>query len=154
MKGLHMLAADEIRTFPCPQCNEIISTGSASCSYCGAPIDASTAAALADRQGIRSQAFASAHGLVITARAFPIFYALSFLPFIGVVGELGVLVLLIRVPWEGVRWYRRYGKLEDPHSDVRQARRWFQQALWIWAVAVVVTILWTVFRLTAGVPRG
>jgi hypothetical protein len=149
-----MLAADEIRTFPCPQCNKIISTGAASCSYCGAPIDASTAAALADRQGIRSQAFAGAHGLVITARTFPIFYALSFLPFIGVVGELGVLVLLIRVPYEGVRWYRRYWKVEDPHPDVRQARSWFQQAIWIWVVAVVAAILWIAFRLTAGAARG
>lgn len=148
-----MLAADEIRTFPCPQCSEIISTGAASCSYCGAPIDAAAAIALANRQETRSKAFAGAHGLVITARTFPIFFALSFLPFIGVVGELGVLVLLIRVPWEGVRWYRRYSKLEDPHPDVQQARSWFQQALWIWVVGVFGTILWVAFRLTAG-ARG
>ena len=145
-----MLSADEIRTFPCPQCREIISTGAAACSYCGAPIDAATAAALADRQEIRSKAFATAHGLVITARAFPIFFGLAFVPFLSLVGELGVLVLLIRVPYEGIRWYRRYWKLEDPHPDVQRARSWFNQSVGIWLVAVFATVLWIVFRVTSA----
>lgn len=145
-----MLSADEIRTFPCPKCSEIISTGAATCSYCGAPIDAATAAALADRQEIRSKAFAGAHGLVITSRTFPIFFALSFAPFINLVGELGVLVLLVRVPYEGVRWYLRYWKLEDPHPDVQRARSWFKEAMGIWVAAVVGAIVWIYFRVSGG----
>jgi hypothetical protein len=143
---LMMLTADEIRTFPCPQCNEIIATGAVSCPYCGAPIDASIAAALADRQSLRAKAFAGAHGLVITSRTFPIFFGVSFLPFVGVLGVIGVLFLLLRVPYEGVRWYLRYWRLEDPHPDIRQARSWFIQAWGIWGLAVLAVVVWIFYR--------
>ena len=142
-----MLAADEIRTFPCPQCGEIISTGGTSCSFCGAAIDPATAAGLADRQELRSKAFAAAHSMVITSRTFLLFYGLSFLPFIGVVGALGVLVLLVRVPYEGFRWYARYRKLNDPHPDVQQARRWFKEALGIWLLGLLAAPVWLWLRL-------
>lgn len=145
-----MLAADEIRTFPCPQCGEIISTGESSCSYCGAAIDPATAAGLAERQAIRSKAFAAAHSMVITSRAFLLFYGLTFLPFIDLVGVLGVLVLLVRVPYEGIRWHTRYWKLDDPHPDVRQARRWFKEAMGLWLLGLLAAPVWLWLRRGGG----
>jgi hypothetical protein len=109
-----------------------------------------TYSGLAERQEIRSKAFAAAHSIVITSRAFLLFYALSFLPFIGAVGALGVLVLLLRVPYEGFRWYARYWKLDDPHPDVQQARRWFKEAMGIWLLGLLAAVIWLWLRSGGG----
>jgi hypothetical protein len=134
-----MAVADPLRTYPCPHCGEILLTGTTPCPACGTPIDAAVAEAVADRHEQFQKAFGEANSLVITARAFLAFFALSFVPFLSPLGQLGVLLLLVWVPVLLLRWYRRYGKLDYPGDEYRQARDWVQQAVVIWGLALFAT---------------
>src|SRR5436305_4103148 len=137
-----MFLNNSIRTFPCPNCGAIITTGIASCDVCSAPIDAQVAETAAERRGLVLGANGEASSLVISARMFLPFFGLSFVPFLGAIGRLGVLVLLVQVPWLSARWYRRYGKLSYPEPELGEARKWWKESLAIWLIAAVATPIW------------
>ena len=137
-----MLLNNSIRTFPCPNCGAILTTGIASCDVCSAPIDAQVAETAAERRELVLRANGEASSLVISARMVLPFFALSLVPFLSAVGRLGVLVLLIQVPWLSARWYRRYGKLSYPEPELGEARKWWKESLAIWLVVVVATAIW------------
>jgi hypothetical protein len=141
-----MLSASEIRTYPCPSCGEIINTGVTTCPYCSAPVDEEAALRAADDREKYQKAFADANSLVITARSFPLAFVATFIPFIGSVGSLGVLLLLVWVPAGLFRWYRRHSNLNRSNPDYAQARRWVTQSLVIWCVALLLTLVWAFFR--------
>ena len=77
------------------------------------------------------------------------FFGLSLVPFLSPIGRLGVLVLLVQIPWLSVRWYRRYGKLGFPEPELGEARKWWKESLAIWFVVVVATPIW-IFLVYAG----
>lgn len=137
-----MLLNNSIRTFPCPICGAIITTGIASCDVCSAPIDAQVAETAAERRELVLRANGEASSLVISARMILPFFGLSFVPFLSSVGRLGVLVLLVQVPWLSGRWYRRYGKLSYPEPELGEARKWWKESLTIWLIVVVATLIW------------
>lgn len=141
-----MLSASEIRTYPCPSCGEIISTGITSCPYCSAPIDEEAAQRAADDREKYQKAFADANSLVITARSFPLAFGASLLPFIGGVGSLGVLLLLVWVPAGWFRWHHRHSNLNGANPDYAQARTWVMQSMVIWCFALVLTLAWVFLR--------
>ena len=144
-----MLLNNSIRTFPCPNCGAILTTGIASCDVCSAPIDAQVAETAAERRELVLRSNGEASSLVISARMILPFFALSLVPFLSPVGRLGVLVLLVQIPWLSVRWYRRYGKLTFPEPELGEARKWWKEALAIWLVVVVATPIW-IFLVYAG----
>lgn len=70
------------------------------------------------------------------------FFGLSLVPFLSPIGRLGILVLLVQIPWLSARWYRRYGTLTYPEPELGEARKWWKEALVIWSVVVVATLSW------------
>lgn len=139
-----MLLNNAIRTFPCPNCGAILTTGIASCDVCSAPIDAQVAETAAERRELVLTANGEASSLVMSARMTLPFLGLSLVPFLSPIGRLGVLVLLVQIPWLSARWYRRYGTLGYPEPELGEARKWWREALAIWSIVVVATAIWIV----------
>lgn len=141
-----MLLDNSIRTFPCPGCGAILTTGAASCDVCSVPIDAQAAEAAAERRELVLRANGEANNLVISARMFLPFFGLSLVPFLSPVGRFGVLVLLVQVPWLAARWYRRYGQLGSPEPELGEARKWWKESLTIWLVVFGASLAWILLR--------
>lgn len=137
-----MLLNNSVRTFPCPNCGAILTTGVTSCDVCSASIDAQVAEVAAERRELVLKANGEASSLVMSARMIFLFFCLSLVPFLSPIGRLGVLVLLVQIPWLAVRWSRRYGKLSYPEPELGEARKWWKEALVIWAVFIVATPIW------------
>ena len=140
--GEELLTDYPIRTFPCPSCGAILTTSVTHCDVCSITIDAQVAEAAAERRGLVLKANGEASSLVISARMFLPFLGLNLVPFLGTVGRLGVLFLLVQIPWLSFRWYRRYGMLTYPDPELSEARNWWKQSLAIWFVVLVATPLW------------
>ena len=125
------------RTFPCPSCNQIIREDSTVCRFCSAPIDPAAAQLIAERQEKANQAYSDASYLRTATIAMYVFMAISFIPFVPLVGWaflatfVVVLVLLIR-------WLARFGKLVTNDADYLKARRSWRLSLVLWIVAIPI----------------
>jgi len=137
-----MLFGGTLRTFPCPRCAEIITTGVVRCDYCSAPIDPDLAEAAADEQQKLQRAFAVANNLVITARMILAAFILCATYFLFLLGAVGLVLLLVWIPVGAIRWSISYGKLGSPHPDYVKARRLVYQAVLIWGGAILAIVLW------------
>jgi hypothetical protein len=140
----------DYRTFPCPSCRQIVDTTMQSCRYCGAAIDPTAAAAAAAVQEKVQKACGQASSARIVATAMPVFFVLSFVPFLGMIGVAGNVATLVLVPVSAIRWRLRFGKLASSDPDLPRARRAVKEAALIWAGMVIVNALYLVYRLQAG----
>jgi hypothetical protein len=120
------------RTFPCPNCNEIINDSMAQCRFCSVAVDPGVAQLIADRQEKANQAYSDASYLRSAAIAMYVFLGLSLIPFIPVVfwGFLGTFVVVLVLL---IRWQARYGSLVTSDPDYKTARRswWISLALFL-----------------------
>ena len=132
----------DYKTFPCPRCREIIDTTMTSCTYCSAAIDPGEAAATAANQERVQRACGQASSTRITALMMPVFFVLSFAPFIGGIGSLGIAVATVVVLYNGLQWHRRYRGLESADPDLPRARKAIGEAFFAWAVMLVVDGAW------------
>ena len=71
-----------VRTFPCPNCNEIINDSMTQCRFCSVTIDPGVAQLIADRQAKANQGYSDASYLRTAAIAMYVFLGLSFIPFL------------------------------------------------------------------------
>jgi len=85
---------------------------------------------------------------------FLAFFALSFVPFLSLLGQLGVLVLLAWVPVLFLRWYPPLRQARLPGDEYRQARDWVQQAVVIWGLALFATPDSVFHRVWGAVTRS
>ena len=110
------------RTFPCPNCNEVINESMTQCRYCSVPIDAGIAALVAERQEKTNQACSDASFLKTAAVAMFVFLGLSFIPFVPLVywGFLATFVVTIVLL---VLWQVRFGSLVTSDPDYFKAKR-------------------------------
>lgn len=130
-------ALNQPQTFQCPNCREFINASMGNCSFCGAAINYETALAAADIQAKVGQACSDASYLKITARALVVFYLLSWIPFLPLVGW-GALILMIAVPVMLVRWWVKYGKLQTGDPDYEKAKRDTIIAAVIWSALIAL----------------
>ena len=113
---------DQVRTFRCPNCNEMISDRMKECPYCEVPLDAAIVELVAERQEKANRAYSDASFLKTSAMAMFVFLGISFIPLLGlayyafVITFVAVLVLLIR--WQG-----RFGQLITNDEDYKLAKR-------------------------------
>lgn len=129
-----MLNLNELRTFPCLNCRQIINEGMQQCRFCSAPIDFQTAAPAAEMQAKINQAYSDASFLKTAALTALVLAVLGFLPFVGLaffITFIGVLVLLIR-------WQIKFGAIRTDDSEFKQARRWKNIALMLWIAALLL----------------
>jgi hypothetical protein len=108
--------------FQCLSCNETIDTSAQECRFCHAPIDPSAAEAAAEGMALVNQACSDASYLKVMVIAPLISFALSFAPFVGILGYWGLIFLLFAVPVMVVRWWVKFGSIRTRESDFSRAR--------------------------------
>ena len=140
-----MLAS--LRTFPCPNCKEIINDSMTQCRFCSVPVDPSVAQLIADRQEKANHAYSDASYLRTAAIAMYAFLGLSFVPFLPIV-SWGFLIIFFLVIILLIRWQIRYSGLITDDADFKSARRswWISLAMLIgvpviFIIRVVIGVL-------------
>ncbi len=132
-KTMSLLQGDDVRVFECPGCRQTINTSVSQCPYCSAPIDRQVADAAAALTTRVSQACNDASYVRILAGSLIVFFLLTIVPFMGLVGLVGYYVLLVLVPVLAIRWWIRFASLRFDDPDYRGAKRNVAIALGIWA---------------------
>ena len=82
-----------LRTFRCPNCNEMINDGMKECRYCSVTVDPGVAQLIADKQEQANQACSDASYLRTAAIAMYVFLALSLVPFIPLLRRASIFSL-------------------------------------------------------------
>ena len=123
------------RTFPCPNCNEMINDSMTQCRFCSVPVDPGVAQLIADKQEKANQAYSDASYLRTAAIAMYVFLGLSFIPFLPVV-SWGFLITFFVVIVLLIRWQIRYASLVTSDADFQKARR----SWWISLVLLIVAV--------------
>lgn len=132
----------DYKTFPCPNCREIIDTTMQTCRFCSTPIDPAEAVAAAANQELVQKACGQASSARITAWTMPIFFLLHFAPFIGLIGLAGIVATSVIVPISVIRWRSRYGRLGSSDPDLPRARRTISEATVVWGVMLFIALSW------------
>ncbi|HEY0544444.1 MAG TPA: hypothetical protein VGC91_03525 [Pyrinomonadaceae bacterium] len=127
----------ETKTFPCPNCNEIINDSMETCRFCQAPVDRQAAAWAAETQSRVNQACSDASYLRIAAVGMWIFLGLHVVPFIPLVG-LGFLIMFFVVLILIIRWLIKFISLQTRDKDYLQAKRSLIIAVVLWFAAIPV----------------
>lgn len=118
----------------------------ANCPYCGVAINAETARTAAEVQSKVGAACSNASYLKIMARAMIVFYLIGWIPFVGGVGSLGFLAMVILIPILLIRWWVKYGKLQTGDTDYEKARRDTVIAAVIWSVMLIIWVALAVIQ--------
>ena len=118
------------RTFPCPNCKEIINDSMTQCRFCSVPVDPSVAQLIADRQEKANHAYSDASYLRTAAIAMYVFLGLSFVPFLPFV-NWGFFITFVVVIVLLIRWQIRYRSVITDDADYKSARRswWISLAM-------------------------
>jgi len=142
------------RTFPCPNCNEIINDSTTQCRFCSTPIDPGVAQLIADKQAKVNQACSDASFLRTTAIAMYVFLGLSFIPILPFV-EWAFVILFVMVIVLLIRWQVKFSGLVTNDIDYQKARRSWLISLVLLIVAVPLGFIVRplIFFLILG-PRG
>jgi|SRR5690349_18487903 len=128
-----------VRTFRCPNCNEMINDSMTQCRYCSVPVDPGVAQLIADRQEKANQACSDASYLRTAAVAMYVFLGVSLVPLLGF-AFWGFLITFVVVIFLLIRWQIRYGSLVTDDADYKTARRswWISLALLIGVIVIFI----------------
>ena len=140
------------RTFPCPNCKEIINDSMTQCRFCSVPVDPSVAQLIADRQEKANHAYSDASYLRTAAIAMYVFLGLSFVPLLAIF-SWGLPITFVVVIVLLIRWQIRYSGLITDDVDYKSARRswWISLAMLIGVpVIFIIRIVIEVLFLVAG----
>src|SRR5258705_6483705 len=102
------MITEQLRSFRCQKCNELINTGMDRCNYCSAAIDPAEAEAAAAVQDQVNRAYSDASFIRNMAVGGWFFYLLRYVPFVAIAGWIGMLILVILVPTKLVMWQVRF----------------------------------------------
>ena len=125
------------KTFPCPNCKEIINDSMQACRYCSAPIDPEVARTAGELQEKVNRACNDASYLKIAAVTMFVFMGLSMIPFIAI-AYWGFIFTFIVVIFMFVRWQMQFGGLKTGDPDYKSARKSKNTALLLWLAAIPV----------------
>ena len=126
------MITEQLRTFPCPKCNELINTGMDRCSYCSAPIDSAEAEAAAAIQDQVNRAYSDASFIRNMAVGGWVFFLIRYIPFVGIAGWIGMFILMVLVPIKLVVWQVRFGGIKTNDPDHKRAKTNRNVAFLIW----------------------
>jgi hypothetical protein len=115
--------ASTLRVFPCPNCRETINNLAQQCPFCGTPVDAAAAELAADALSRINQACSDASYLRVMGTCSAGFFLLRYVPFLGGIGNIGFLGLLVAVPAMSLRWWARFAGLPTTDAEYVRARR-------------------------------
>jgi hypothetical protein len=137
-----------VSTFPCPNCHEFINSSMTTCKYCSVPIDPQAASSAIELQDKVNTACNDASLVRNLAGAMWVFFFARFIPFIGIVALVGMILLLVAVPARLIMWQVRFGWIQTADSDYKRARRNILAALGLWLLLFVPIVFMV---LSAGV---
>jgi hypothetical protein len=126
------MITEQLRSFPCPKCNELINTGMDKCSYCSAPIDPAEAEAAAAVQDQVNRAYSDASFNRNMAVGMWVFFLIRFIPFVGIAGWIGMFILMVLVPIRLVMWQVRFRGIKTNDPDHKRAKTNRNVAFLIW----------------------
>lgn len=121
------------RTFPCPNCNEIINDSMTQCRFCSVAIDPGVAQLVAERQEKVNHAVSDASFLRTAAIAMYVFLGLSFIPILPAV-DWGFVIIFVVVIVLLIRWQIRFSGLVTSDVDYKKARR-------SWVISLILLIV-------------
>lgn len=124
------------KTFPCPNCREIINDSMQTCRYCSTPVDPQAAIAAAETQSRVNSACSDASFLRTAAAALLTLLALSLVPFISFWMFLGFVIIFFVVLILIIRWQIKFGRLQTGDIDYQRARSLRNVAMILWVAAV------------------
>ena len=126
------MITEQLHSFPCPKCNELINTRVDRCSYCSAPIDPAEAEAAASVQDQVNRAYSDSSFNRNIAVGMWVFFLIRFIPFVGIAGWIGMFILMLLVPIRLVMWQVRFAGLKTNDPDHKRAKTNRNIAFLIW----------------------
>lgn len=132
---------DKPKIFECANCHQTIDTASGHCRFCSAAIDPQAAAVAAQKMARINRACSDASYLKIAALCAPAFFLIFFIPFMTLLGELGLVFLTFATPVWIALWCFRYLGIETDDPDYSSARKTVLVVVIAWFVLVGVRIL-------------
>jgi hypothetical protein len=129
------------RPFPCPACHEFINETMKTCRFCSAPVDAQAAAAAITSQERINKACNDASLIRNLAGVMWLCFVLRFVPFIGLVAGIALLILFLVIPVRLVIWLVRFGGIKTEDVDYKSAKRNVLMALVLWVLMLLVPVV-------------
>jgi len=130
-----------LSTFPCPNCHEFINSGMLNCKYCSVPIDQQAASAAVELQDKVNSACNDASLVRNLAGAMWVFFFARFIPFIGIVAFVGMILLFVATPVRLIMWQVRFGGIQTEDIDYKRAKRNILVALGLWLLIIIVQLV-------------
>ena len=131
---------EEVLSFPCPSCREIINDRMKECRFCGAPVDPGIARQIGETQRKVNRAFSDAGYIKNAAFLMWGLLGVSLIPFVPWVFS-AFIVTLAASGFLLVRWYLKYAELNTSDPDYQKARGWIHLAVILWLAALPVAFL-------------
>ena len=130
-----------LSTFQCPNCHEYINTGMEKCKYCSFPLNPQMVTAAVELQEKVNRACNEASLIRNLAGVMWVGFFFRFIPIIGVVGWILLLIGFFAVPCWLLYWAFRYGGLRTPDVDYKRAKRNALMALVLWILVLIVGVV-------------
>jgi hypothetical protein len=102
------------------------------CRFCSSPVDHAAAEAAADIQDKANQAYNDASVIRNMAAVMWMFFLVRFIPFVGIVGWIGMFAMLGAVPVKLILWWLKFGRIKTTDPDYKRAKKNLLIASLIW----------------------
>jgi len=130
-----------VQVLSCPHCKETINTSMQQCPFCHQPIDSASAQVAAEQMSIISQACSDASYLKIMAGMLIPFFLCNFVPFITLLGIVGLRFLEVAIPVMSVRWWVKFGSIKTDDPDLSRARGTAILVTFVAAICLLLLLL-------------
>lgn len=127
-----------VSTFPCPNCHEFISTSMTTCRYCSAAIDPRAASTAVELQDKVNSACNDASLVRNLAGAMWVFFFVRFIPLIGYVALVGMILVFLLIPIRLIMWQVKFGGIQTADLDFKRAKSTLLAALGLWLLMLIV----------------
>jgi hypothetical protein len=134
-----------LKTFPCPNCHEFINSGMEKCKYCSITIDPQVANAAVELQDKVNRSCNEASLLRNIAGAMWVGFFVRFVPFIGIVGLIIMVIGFIVVPPWLIYWQIKFGRIKTADVDYKRANRNWFGALVLWLLLLIILVVLILF---------
>ena len=127
-----------VSTFPCPNCHEFISSSMTTCKYCSVAIDPQAATTALELQDKVNSACNDASLVRNLAGGMWVFFFVRFIPIIGYVALVGMILLFLLIPIRLIMWQVKFGGIQTGDLDYKRAKREILAALGLWLLMLIV----------------
>jgi hypothetical protein len=134
-----MLTTPKLRTFPCPNCQEIVDDSATACRFCKAEIEPATAGLAIALQEKVNRACSDASFVEVVAIATLAFLLLTSTP-LAFLFFWGFVITFVMVPALIIRWLIKFSRLRTPDRDYRKAWGRLKLAFVLWLGAATIEL--------------